>query len=464
MKIQLIKAPTQNTGMPEHAWYTPLSLIWLANYLLPHGYEVEILDGQLLDLHEILDRISAEILGISFDILSIDAFDAIVHEGKARGCLTVAGGHLATALGFSLLVGNSDLDVVIREDGEEALLGIAECLRRGRSVDASIPNLLFRRKGELLESVVREVDLKKLPLPRRDVGGIHLEDYFSNFQSTKMDIQLPFTYQRPTNTYSHKGCPFRVNGKGCSFCSRVDTRFRPKSATQVYEEYRYLACECHVDHISDFSDSWISTTFLHELATLYETSGPINSTLRVYGDVRLVTSENARIMRNLGVNTVLLGIESGNETILRLNGKPTTRKQILSAVSSLAANNIMVADAYVLGLIGETCESVNDTIELAREIRQICETEISYWNIMTPLPGSHVWKIMLEENGYSKHETAQRDYHIEIETLERRAVSRLCDLGSNGYEYLCSVREEMLDSSNLGSAEFLPATIWRSKT
>jgi hypothetical protein len=220
---------------------------------------------------------------------------------------------------------------------------------------------------------------------------------------------------------------------------------------QVYDEYRYLVEEHGVDHVSDFSDSWISTPFLRQLGAQYERRDPISATLRVYGDVRLITKENATLMRHLGVETVLLGIESGNERVRRMNGKPTSNRQILSAVNALAANNIKVADAYVIGLIGETRESVRSTVELAREIRRVCETEISYWNIMTPLPGSHVWRL-LEAMG---HFGNRNGYHWMTDELERVGVNHLCHLGSGGYEYLLSVREQMLQESRTSSAEFV---------
>jgi anaerobic magnesium-protoporphyrin IX monomethyl ester cyclase len=456
MKIQLVKAPPQNTGMPEHDWYPPLNLIWLANYLEPYGYDVEILDGQLLGLQKIIDSIDSELLGVSFDILSIDTFDSIVKAGKDRNCFTVAGGHLATALGISLISNNPNLDAIVRHDGEDALLGIANCISQGQVVDEKVPNILFRSADSIGESPVCEVDINILPLPKRNVGGIDLEVYFKNFQDLKSKLNLSFSYMRPTNAYSHKGCPFRGNGKGCSFCSRVDTRFRQKSADQVYKEYEYLSMECHADHISDFSDSWISTPFLRDLLRKYDEKGQINCSLRVYGDVRLINNENAKIMRDLGVVAVLLGIESGNENILKLNGKPTTISQILSAVSILADYEIKVADAYVLGLIGESRATIRDTVNLALVIRNLCETEISYWNIMTPLPGSRVWKYLANLDLFSKYGINANDYHFDPELLERCAIAELCNLGKNGYEYLVSVRDDMLTSSNVGSAEFVP--------
>jgi len=451
MKIQLIKAPTKNTGMPENDWYTPLNLIWLANYLIPYGFDVEILDGQLLSLKEIIAKISADIIGVSFDILSIEEFDSIIKKAKQLGSFTLAGGHLATALGSALLKWNSDLDVVVCYDGEEALLGIINSIVSGNNEKEHIPNILHRQRGKIIENYRNEVNLTSLQLPKREIPGINLEEYFHNYQSVKKKYRLPFKYNRPTNSYSHKGCPFRINGRGCSFCSRVDSVLRQKSASQVYEEYKYLVEMYAVDYISDFSDSWVLTKFLRQLAKQYDIKGNIEANLRVYGDVRFITHENVEIMRHIGVDTVLIGIESGNDNILKLNGKPITKKQILSAVKILATKGIKVSDAYILGLVGETRESVQDTIMLANEIRQICETEISYWNIMTPLPGSQVWNYLLAMGNVD----VENNHHLNTEILEQIAISKLCNLGSTGYEYLLEVREEMLTKSKISSAEFV---------
>ena len=449
MKIQLIKAPTKNTGMPEHDWYMPLSLIWLANYIFEYGYDVEILDGQLLNINEITNRISADIVGITFDVLSIDEFDTIVKEAKSRGCFTIAGGHFVTALGDTLLKGNPNLDAIVQYDGEEGLLSIIQSLETKGRLNGTMTNTIFRQDDQIFTTPIKNVNLNTLQLPKREIGGLDIEEYFKNFQTTKKNLKLPFKYDRPTNSYSHKGCMFRTNGKGCSFCSRVDTHFRQKSASQVYQEYKYLIENCGVDHISDFSDSWIFTPFVKALSKEYTKLGRLNASIRVYGDVRHITQENAKIMQEIGVETVLLGIESGNEEILRLNGKPISRKQILDAVKVLAQNRIKIADAYVLGLIGETRESIQDTISLSQEIRELCETEISYWNIMTPLPGSKVWRIL---NPFGKYFF---DYHIDTQKIEELVIQMLCNLGNHAYEYLLNVRDNMLKSSLIPSSEFV---------
>jgi hypothetical protein len=228
-----------------------------------------------------------------------------------------------------------------------------------------------------------------------------------------------------------------------------------KPASRVYAEYSYLERECGVDYIADFSDSWVVLPFLRALANEYAAHGKLGAGLRVYGDVRLIGPVSVRLMRDVGVDTVLLGIESGSERVLGLNGKPVTRNQILSAVSLLGAAGIKVADAYVLGLIGETRESVSETVELACQVRELCQTEISYWNIMTPLPGSRAWELLVGIGAIRPHDAPTLTNSLDPQRLERFAVQALCDLGRGGYELLVETRELMSSESRVASTEFV---------
>ena len=452
MKLQLIKAPTINTGMPEHNWYMPLNLIWLANYIKPYYPDIEILDGQLLNLNEILNRIDADVIGVSFDALSIDSFDAIIKEAKKRGIFTITGGHLPTALSEILIRNNPYLDAIITYDGEESLRSLLQTLEKKESL-SKIPNLLWKSGEKIIKNPIKEVNLDCIPIPDRNIGGLNINHYIHNFQFTKDEQYLNFAYSRPTNTYSHKGCIFRQNGNGCSFCSRVDKRFRLRPADKIYSEYQLLQKKYEIDYISDFSDSWIYTPFLLELAEQYEIHGEINARLRVYGDIRLITDENVKLMSELGVDTVLLGIESGDERILKLNGKPVKRKEILSTIELLTKYNIRISDAYVLGLIGETVESLNNTLSLTQEIKSIANTEITYCNIMTPLPGNRIWDFM--ESKFEINDYKSLLSNFSLRTFEIEAISAYCKLGPNGYDIINEYRVIILNNSKIQSKEFV---------
>lgn len=452
MKIQLIKAPTINTGMPEHNWYMPLNLIWLANWIRPYYDDIEILDGQLMTLEEIISKINADVVGVSFDALSIDSFNSIIRYAKSIGAYTVTGGHLPTALSDILLKNNPYLDSIITFDGEDALLYLIQAIE-DHTCKSKVPNLIWKSGDKIIGNHQIDSNLNQLPLLERDIGGLNLEQYVNNFQTSKNQQNLNLAYNRPTNSYSHKGCIFRQNGNGCSFCSRVDKSFRLRPAEKIYSEYLLLQEKYAIDYISDFSDSWIYAPFLKQLSNQYEIRGELTAKLRVYGDIRLINEENIKLMKQIGVDTVLLGIESGDERILKLNGKPIKPTDIIKTVELLSKYDIQIADAYVLGLIGETEKSLENTLLLSQKIKQIAKTEITYCNIMTPLPGNKVWPFIKEKFGIKDYPSILSGFNIERFEIESLII--FCKLGINGFQLLQEIRNQILDNSKIASKEFV---------
>lgn len=457
--IQLIKAPCNETGMPEDKWYMPLNLLWLAAYLERYGYTTEILDGQHLNVQEIKDRINTNIIGISLDVLSVKAFNEIVQYAKnEKGCTVVAGGQYATPLAEQILKVNYSVDYVIRYDGEESLFKLVEKISKNDVHNlADISNLTWRSREGVKHNPILDVKLTELPLPRRDIGGLDIENYINCFNATKDILKLPFSYKRPTNTFSIKGCPRRVGDKGCSFCSRIDTHVRPKNPQHVFNELKYLEETFNIDYISDFSDNWLIVGWLKQLVNIYEKTGGIKARLRIYADPRDINESTLVYLKILGVDTVLLGIESGDDEILALNGKNMQVDNIKKAVKLLCEHDIKVSDAYVLGMIGETRKSVEKTIDLAKHIREICTTEISYWNILTPLPGSKAWKMLFTDQAIKR--SLGTSYEFDTVQLEKTFVKRFSKLGESGYEFLQSIRNEMLANSNIASREFIPTHV-----
>ncbi|MBU4179977.1 MAG: B12-binding domain-containing radical SAM protein, partial [Actinobacteria bacterium] len=449
--IQLIKAPCLGTGMPEDKWYMPLNLIWIASYLEKHGYSVEILDGQHLGVEDIKNKITSKIIGISLDVLSVKSFNEIVNYARTeKGCTVVVGGQYATPLAQQILECNPSVDYVIRYDGEEAFLKlIRELETPHRRKLSNIPNLTWRDNESIRLNNIKDVNLWTLPLPKRDVGGLDIDQYIACYQRTKSRENLPFEYDRPTNAFSIKGCPRRIGEKGCSFCSRIDTHVRFKSPRQTFNEFRYLEEEFSVDYISDFSDNWVIPSWLKQLVSIYENAGGLRSKLRIYADPRDINEYTIGLLETLGVDTVLLGIESGDENVLRNNGKNMSINDTMRAVTLLGSRDMKVSDAYVLGLIGETKESVNKTVRLAKRIREACSTEISYWNILTPLPGSKAWKLLSDINGFSN--TCLNSYKFNTVHLEKEFIRHFTKLGQGGYEFLMEVREQMLEEACIPS-------------
>lgn len=444
-KIQLIKTPTYHETMLIDRWYVPLDLVWIGTYLRNHGHEVEILDGQVLSVEGIQDQINAQIVGITFNILSSSVLDKIVEAAKEKNAIVIVGGQAATPLAHQLLRGNKNVDAVVQYDGEEAMRQIAEAIDRKVNPFSCTTNLVYRQNRNIIENPVSEVDFFHMPMPDRTIDGIDFENYVNSFLATNTEKGIDGV--RVTNVHSKKGCSRR-----CSFCARIDKKVRARTPLQTYQEYRFLNKEFNIDYIFDHSDNWIVDNWLEEFIRIYETEGVLDLKLMIFGDVRDITRDVVRKLKLIKVDNLLMGIESTDEELLRKNGKPLTRWQILEAIRLLREEEIKVSLSYVLGLSGETTLSVLETLEFTQSLKESDDKIVNYCNIIMPLPGSRQWNLMmqvpeLKGKYYDK-------YSFELMQLRNDYFKHFCTLGDNPYFFLEQTRNSILSENELKAIEY----------
>lgn len=70
MKIQLVKAPTDSPLSLLDKWHMPMDQLSVAAAAIDVGADVEIIDGNMISLESILEKIdgSALIVGLSFTV------------------------------------------------------------------------------------------------------------------------------------------------------------------------------------------------------------------------------------------------------------------------------------------------------------------------------------------------------------------------------------------------------------
>jgi len=388
MRIQLVKPPTDYPDILDQKWFAPLGLISIGTYLENHGHEVEILDGQHLSLDEIKARLDAPIVGSNFHIFSVDSLDEIVSTAKESGSLVVVGGQAATPLAQQLLRKNRNIDIVVRYDGEEALRQIAKRFESGSRDFKGIPNTVHRQNSGIVEEPVESLDLQRLSVPDRRIEGIDLERYTQSWDK-EWDPEKRF---RPTSAYTKKGCPRR-----CSFCGRIDKKVRQRTPEQAFAEYKMLTEEFGINYIYELNDThfW-DKEWMREFRQVYEKEGCLDAKFWAFADVRDIDEETVAHMEAIGVYMVCVGIESGNEEIRMRNNKQFTNEQVLEVCRLLGKYGIKVSDVYILGLMGETQETIADTISLSQQVKNVCQTiDTGFCNI-TPLPRSTIWGEMMQ--------------------------------------------------------------------
>lgn len=110
-----------------------------------------------------------------------------------------------------------------------------------------------------------------------------------------------------------------------------------------------------------------------------------------------VAEEQVELYERSGANTLKFGAESGCNRILRLMGKGITKEETLKANLKAKRHNITPAFALMLGFPTETFKEIEETIDMARQIREDnpqaqFETMATY----TALPGTPMWNMALK--------------------------------------------------------------------
>lgn len=101
-----------------------------------------------------------------------------------------------------------------------------------------------------------------------------------------------------------------------------------------------------------------------------------------------ITGEIAAAMRKAGCYKVYLGIESGNDAVLKLMNKNINTAQVRTCVQLFTKNDIKCAGFFLVGYPGETIGTIEETFAFALSLGL---DEISF-NVPYPLPGSKLYE------------------------------------------------------------------------
>ena len=206
----------------------------------------------------------------------------------------------------------------------------------------------------------------------------------------------------------------------------------------------------YILRIKDRSQNSGDRSFLKELAEIMNSRGSLGLRLEVYGGVSELNKYNLDLAQRLGVNSILVGVESGNTEIRRLNGKYFPHERIFTTANECRKRNIQYNPAFVLGMIGETDETAMQTVDVARKLVSQGFCNKVYASLFMPFPGSPAYDLIREKlnldptsNITHKGQFNRWDYDW----------SRLIDaqveiLTSTTREHLCSCLDQMKDLNN----------------
>lgn len=365
--------------------YPPLGLGYLAAVLEAEGHQVAIFDLGLEPKTPISEDIQ-QIVASAPDLIGLTAMTNNYHSAEAimagirerLNCPIVIGGPHVTLFPERIAM-DSKVDYVVYGEGEETLRELVDVLaRNGHEPPAgalrAIQGLCFREGGEVVCNPPRPLikDLDRLPFPSR-----HL------FALERYPLYAP-NGERMVTVLSSRGCPFN-----CSYCFKgiVGRTYRQRSPDSIIAEIRHLREHYGYRHVYFIDD--LFTIDRRRLTAITERmiAEKLDIRWQCLARVDRVTPETLQLMYRAGCREVHYGIETGNPDMLEALGKRITIEQVRQAVSWTTKAGILAKGYFMLGLPGDTEETMEQTIRFASEL----ELDQAMFSMTTPFPGTRLW-------------------------------------------------------------------------
>src|ERR1700751_340574 len=270
------------------------------------------------------------------------------------------------------------LDFVAREEFDFTIVELAE----GGPYEA-IDGLSFRgSSGPIVHNRDRAVleDMDRLPFVtevyKRD---LRVEDYFIGY------LKHPYVA-----LYTGGGCRSK-----CTFCLWPQTvgghRYRVRSAGHVAEEIR-LAKQMFPQVKEFFFDDDTFTDAGPRAEEIARELGKLGVTWSCNAKAN-VPYDTLKVMKDNGLRLLLVGYESGNQQILN-NIKKGRRIDIARRFTKDCHElGITIHGTFILGLPGETKETIEETIRFAAEINP----HTIQVSLAAPYPGTELYRQAVHE-------------------------------------------------------------------
>ena len=340
-----------------------LGLATIAATANERGHEVEILDlsWRPYDYQLVKERI----LKFKPDIVGITATTPLMNQLRdltilikdiSNNIFIVGGGAHPSALPVESL-GESKLDAVLVGEADYTF---AELCDGDKLVD--IPGLYYRKNNEVVFSGERTpiANLDDLPMPAWHLYNI--KDYYK--MSRLLARRLPLTMAEFS-----RGCIYK-----CNFCASKITLalgYRKKSPERCAEEVKYMRKLGYrefflTDDIFTSDQKWAKKVCDAITAANVDMIWTCQNGIRVES----ADEEVFRSLKKSGCYRLSLGLESGNDEVLKAFGKGgrANVNQAIRAVKLARAAGIDTNGYFMVGLSSDTEESMKDTIEFARKI------------------------------------------------------------------------------------------------
>ena len=383
-----------------------LALAYLGAVSERRGDEVRVYDADVEDqpLQEFLREFRPQLVGITTNTPQVKQAwrTAAVIKSELDIPIVLGGPHVSVVseeLDFESLR-QPPVDMVVRGEGEGPWVEISDQVERflrdqpefstARLMDPAqdlfreVKSLSYRTSdGALHRNPEGAViaDLDSLPWP-----AYHLFKMgrYTNLQPATDAVDG----SRSFSILTSRGCPYR-----CTFCSQsiMPIKWRARAPENVIEEWRHLVRDLGALEIGVLDDSAnIRKNRLHQLADGL-IAEKLNHVPWIFVNgirANLADTDLLVKLKQAGLKRTAFGVETGDEKMIVKIDKHVDHDTIRQAFKNAKAAGIETIGFFIIGLPGDTRESMQKTIDFAIEL----DPMIANFSMMTPYPGTIVYE------------------------------------------------------------------------
>jgi len=385
MKILLISPPVSGMYKAANIFTPPIGLLYIGSYLIANGHNIHFIDGTINN--NPIDYSDADLVGITSCTYDYNQALEYAREAHESGKLVVMGGvHVSCMPDEALMSGY--VDFVVRGEGEETALELANTLQsngKNFKLDKVKGLSWYDKKNNVIKHnpdrhAISHLD--SLPYPARDLLDINY------YKKMKLDRSKP-----AINVLSSRGCPYK-----CNYC------VIPKMNSRIW---RQREVDCVADEIESVLDNYGfgAVVFVDDNLTINK-----NRTIQMCrefinrrldfiwwcqsrADTIANNEDMVEAMAESGCINVFLGLESGNDKVLKSYNKKTTADIGVKAVNMLNKYSIRPIGAFMLGSDDETPEDIDMTINYSLDLN----LDSAQYSLLTPYPGTDIYKVLKDK-------------------------------------------------------------------
>lgn len=372
--------------------YYPVWLAYATGVLEKNGFEVKLIDASAQglkseDVFKIAKDFDPRLIVVGTSTPSIYNDVKITSELKRQlpnSFNTLVGTHVS-ALPDETLNLDKKIDAIARGEYDYTIRDLAIALNRKSDLN-NVLGLSFRKEGTIVHNPERPkiTQVDEIPF----VSSIYkkhlnIKDYFfaaSNYP----EVQI----------FTARGCPFR-----CFFCVYPQIMhghtYRPRSPQNVVDEFEFIANNLpEVKEIVIEDDTFtVDKERVAQICNLLiEKKIKLKWNANVRADLDLATMKK---MKQAGCHLIIVGFETAEQAILNNIRKGFKVEQIEEFFKNSKKAGLLVHAAFMAGNPGETEETLNKTLKLAKHLMP---DTVQFFPLMV-YPGTEAFK-WAKEKGF----------------------------------------------------------------